>query len=148
VFCCRHFFHFVYDLTVSQAWLRHHSTRNSIRITVLTLNGRRIGNSCRNRIFWDDGKFSVSFCCRHFLHFVYDLTVSRACLRHHSTQIWMRKTVVPLDGRRIENSSRNRFFCGTGMCFFGSVAVTFYISHVISPFLKHVLLGIIRRGLH
>ena len=102
----------------------------------MTLNGRNIGDSCRNWIFWDDGKCSVLFCCRHFLHFVYDLTVSWACLRHHSTRILMRKTVVPLDGRRIENSSRNWFFVAQVSVLFCPVAVTFYNSSMISPFLK------------
>ena len=118
LFCRRHFFHFVCNLTVSQAWLRNHSRRNSIRITVMTLNGRRIGNSCCHRIFWVDGKCSVSFCRRHFLQFDFDLTVSQAWLRHHSTRNSNRNTVVLSDRRRIGNSCRNPFFCDDGKCFF------------------------------
>ena len=53
LFCRRHFLRFDYDLTVFQAWLRHHSTWNSIRITMIPLDGRRIGNSCRNLFFCD-----------------------------------------------------------------------------------------------
>ena len=71
-------FHFVYDLTVSLACLRHHSTRTPMRKTVMPLEGRRSGDSCRNWFFGGAGKCFVSFCHRHFLHFVCDLTVSQA----------------------------------------------------------------------
>jgi hypothetical protein len=55
-----------------------------------------------------------SFCRRHFLQFVFDLTASRAWLRHQSTQNLTRKMVMPLDGSRSENSCRNWFFCDNG----------------------------------
>jgi hypothetical protein len=44
-----------------------------------------------------DGKCFVSFCRRHFLYFDYDLTVSRALLRHHLMQNLMRNTVMLSD---------------------------------------------------
>ena len=117
LFCRRHFLQFVYDLTVSLACLRHHSTQNSMRKTVMPLDWRRVGDSCRNPFFCDKGKWFILFCRRHFLQFVYDLTVSLACLRHQSTQNLMRKTVVPLEGRRVRNSCRDPFFSHDGKCF-------------------------------
>ena len=71
--------------------------QNSIRNTVMLSDGRRVGNSCRNPFFGDDGKCFVSFFCRHFLQFDYDLTVSRALLRHHSMQNSIRNTVMLSD---------------------------------------------------
>jgi hypothetical protein len=109
--------HFVCDLTVSLAWLRHQSTQNSMRKTVVPLEGRRVGDSCRDPFFWEWGKCFIFFCCHHFLQFVCDLTVSLACLRHPSTQNLMRKTVVPLERRRVRNSCRDPFFCDRGTCF-------------------------------
>ena len=52
-FFCRHFLHFVCDLTVSRALLRHPSTLNSMRITMIPLDRHRIGNFCRNPCFGD-----------------------------------------------------------------------------------------------
>jgi hypothetical protein len=43
--------HFDYDLTVSQAWLRHQLTQISTRNTVMLSDWRRIENSSRNPIF-------------------------------------------------------------------------------------------------
>jgi hypothetical protein len=65
----------------------------------------------RNSFFCDMVSVLFLFCCRHFLHFVCDLTISQAWLRHQSTRNWMRITMIPLDGRRNGNSSRNLFFC-------------------------------------
>ena len=135
---------FVSDVSISQAWLRHHSTQYSMRKTVMPLDWRRVGDLCRNPFFWDNGKclfFSVAVT---ILQFVSDVTVSRACHRHQSTRNWMRKTVMLSDGRRIENSCRDPFFWDNGKCLFFSVAVTIYNSSMISPFLKHCL-GINRR---
>ena len=109
--------HFVCDLTVSLAWLRHQSTQNSMRKTMVPLDGRRVGDSCRDPIFWYRGKCFILFCRRHFLQFVYDLTVSLAWLRHQSTQNSMRRTMVPLEGRRVGDLCRNPFFCDRGKCF-------------------------------
>ena len=116
-FCCRHFLQFDFDLTVSRACLRHHSTRISIRNTVVLLDWRRIGNSCRNPFFCDDGKCFCCFCRCHFLQFVYDLTVSLAQRRYHLTQNLMRKTVVLSDGWRARNLCRDRVFCDDGEYF-------------------------------
>ena len=139
LFCRHHFLQFVCDLTVSQAWLRHQSTQNSMRKKVVPLEGRRVRNSCRKPFFGEDGKCFVSFCCLLFLQFVYDLTVSRACLRHHSTQNLMRNAVMGLDRRRVWNSCRNRFFGDWGKWFvFFSVVVTFYNSYAFSSILLHV----------
>jgi hypothetical protein len=88
--------------------------------------------------FCDDGKCFVLFFCCHFLLFVYDLTVSQARLRYHSTQNLMRKTVALSDGRRVGNSCRNPFLCDDGVLFCSAV-VTFYILYIFSPFLKHGL---------
>jgi hypothetical protein len=71
----------------------------------MPLDWSRVGESCRDPFFWDNGKCFVAFCCRHFLHFDYDLTVSRAWHRHQSTRISI-------------------------------IAVTFYYSSMILPFLK------------
>jgi hypothetical protein len=88
---------FVSDLTVSQAWLRHQSTQNLMRKMVMLLDWRRVRNSSRNPFFGDDGKCLFLFCRRHILHFVCDLTVSRAQLRHHSMQNSIRNTVMLSD---------------------------------------------------
>ena len=53
---------------------------------------------------------------------------------------------MPLEGRRSVGLCRNPFFVMMVSVCFCSVAVTFYISYVISPFLKHGL-GINRRGI-
>ena len=124
LFCRRHFLHFVCDLTDSQAWLRHQSTRNWMGQTVIPLDGRRIENSSRNQFFCDMVSVLFLFCRRHFLHFVCDLTISRAWLRHHSTWNLMGQTVMLSDWRSSRNSSRNLFFCDDGKC---SVAVSFSI---------------------
>ena len=109
-FCCRHFLQFDFDLTVSRACLRHHSTRISIRNTVVLLDWRRIGNSCRNPFFCDDGKCFCCFCRCHFLQFIYDLTVSRAQLRYHSTQNLMRRRWCYRMGGEVETCVGIRFF--------------------------------------
>jgi hypothetical protein len=129
-FYCRHFLQFDYDLTNSRAWLRHQSMQNLIRNTVMLSDWHRVGNSCRNPFFCNDGKCFVSFFFRHFLHFVYDLTVSQTLLRPQSTQNLMRKMVMLSDWRRVRNLSRNPFFCGNG----------------ISPFLENSI-GINQRGI-
>ena len=90
-----------------------------------------------------DSSLSVAVA---ILQFVYDLTVSQAWHRHHSTRILIRVTVIPLDWRRVGDSCRNPFFWDNGKCIVFFVAVTFYISYMISPFLEHVL-GINRRGI-
>jgi hypothetical protein len=54
-------FQFFYDLTVSRAWLRHHSTQNSIRNIVVLSDWRRVVGSCRNPFFCRNGKCFVSF---------------------------------------------------------------------------------------
>jgi hypothetical protein len=117
-------FQFVYDLTVCRTWLRHQSTQNLMRKTVMLSDGRRIGNSCRNPFFGDKVIVLFLFCRCHFLHFVYDLTVSLAWLRHHSTLNSMRKSVMLSDWRSSRNSSRNPFFCDNGKCF-----VAFWCHH-------------------
>ena len=128
-FCCRHFLHFVCDLTVSRPCLRHHSTQNSIRNAVMPLDCHRLWNSCCNPIFSDDGKCFCCFYCGHFLLFVYDLTVSQAWLtvRHQSTRISIRNMVVLSDWRRVAGSCRNPFFSfDKGKCLF-----PFYRSHFL-----------------
>ena len=116
-FCCRHFWRFNYDLTVSRAWHRHQLMRIWIRNTVVPSDWRGIENLSRNLFFWDDGKCFCCFYCRHFLHFVCDLTVFQAWIRHQSTRISFRNAVMLSDWRGIKNSSRNHFFCDNGKCF-------------------------------
>jgi hypothetical protein len=104
----RHFLHFDYDLTVSQALLRHHSMQNLMIVTELETHVAILLFVTMVSVF--------SFCRRHFLHFDYDLTVSRALLRHHSMQNWMRNAVTLLDRHRVGKLRREPFFCDDGKC--------------------------------
>jgi hypothetical protein len=77
-----------------------HSTQTQLKNY---MDWRRVGNSCRNPFFVTMVSDLLLSVVVAILKFVYDLTVSRACLRHQSARILIRNTVVPSDWQGIKN---------------------------------------------
>ena len=117
-----------------------------MRMTGISLSWRRAGDSCRNSIFGEDGKYICLFCRCHFFEFVYLLVTSLHCLRHQSTHHSMGMSGISLYWRRVGDSCRNRFFLLMVRAFVCSVAVTFCNSSTFSSLLCTAL-GIHERGI-
>ena len=67
----RHFLRFVYLLINCFTCLRHQSTQNRMGMTGIPSDWRGVGDSCRNRVFSDNGK---CICCVRLRHCIWTLT--------------------------------------------------------------------------
>ena len=115
-----------------------------MRITMIPFNGRRVENSSRNPIFCDKGKCLFSFCRRHFFNSTMISPFLELGLGNIQRRIQLGMHWCHWIGAELETRVAILFFVTMVSVLSLSVAVTFYISYAISPFLEHVL-GIIQR---